>query len=206
MATIGDDMTRPARGVRPMAEWERFATALFVAAGLDAAKAASVAHYLVLTDAMGRYTHGLAQCPAYLAELASGSMTKDGAPETVRDTGATLVWDGHYLPGLWLMERALDAAFARLPQHGVVTFAMRRSHHIGCLAALAKYATDRGCYVMIASSAPQSRVVAPLGGKQGLFSPDPFAIGFPAGASPVLFDACASLTSSSMTRTKGRPA
>jgi LDH2 family malate/lactate/ureidoglycolate dehydrogenase len=202
VAFVGDGTTSAGPVVRPMAEWESFATALFIAAGLDEAKAASVARYLVLTDAMGRHTHGLAQCPAYLAELASGTMTKDGMPEMVRDTGATFVWDGRYLPGLWLMEAALEASFERLPQYGVVTFAMRRSHHIGCLAALAKYATDRGCYVMIASSAPQSRVVAPFGGKQGLFSPDPFAIGFPAGASPVLFDACASLTSTSMTRTK----
>lgn len=202
MAFVGGGTTSAGPVVRPMAEWERFAIALFLAAGLGEEKAASVARYLVLTDAMGRHTHGLAQCPAYLGELASGSMTKEGMPETVRDTGATFVWDGRYLPGLWLMETALEASFERLPQHGVVTFAMRRSHHIGCLAALAKYATDRGCYVMIASSAPQSRVVAPFGGKQGLFSPDPFAIGFPAGASPVLFDACASLTSTSMTRAK----
>jgi L-lactate dehydrogenase len=161
-----------------------------------------VARLLVLTDAMGRHTHGLAQCPAYLADLGSGAMTKEGSPDVIRDTGATLVWDGRYLPGLWLMESALEMVFARLPQHGVVTFAMRRSHHIGCLAALAKYATDRGCYVMIASSAPQSKVVAPFGSPQALFSPDPFAIGFPAGESPVLFDACASLTSSSMMRAK----
>ncbi|WP_082540721.1 Ldh family oxidoreductase [Pseudolabrys sp. Root1462] len=187
---------------RSVAEWERFAASLFAAAGLAADKAASVARLLVLTDAMGRGTHGLAQCPAYLDELAGGGMSKEGEPEIVRDTGATIVWDGRYLPGLWLMEKALETAFARIEAHGVVTFAMRRSHHIGCLAALAKYATDRGCYIMLASSGPHTKFVAPFGGRQGLFSPDPFAIGFPAGASPVLFDACASLTTVSMTRTK----
>jgi len=187
---------------RSMAEWERFAASLFAAAGLAPDKAASVARLLVLTDAMGRGTHGLAQGPAYLDALANGGMNKDGEPEIVRDTGPTIVWDGRYLPGLWLMERALEAAFARIAEHGVVTFAMRRSHHIGCLAALAKYATDRGCYVMLASSGPHTKFVAPFGGRQGLFSPDPFAIGFPAGASPVLFDACASLTTVSMTRAK----
>lgn len=190
------------RVTRSVAEWERFAASLFAAAGLAPDKAVSVARLLVLTDAMGRATHGLAQCPAYLDALANGGMNKDGEPEIVRDTGPTIVWDGRYLPGLWLMERALEAAFARIAEHGVVTFAMRRSHHIGCLAALAKYATDRDCYVMLASSGPHTKFVAPFGGRQGLFSPDPFAIGFPAGASPVLFDACASLTTVSMTRAK----
>lgn len=187
---------------RSVADWQRFAQSLFVAAGLEDGKAGAVARLLVLTDAIGRQTHGLAQCSAYLEELASGGMTKDGEPEIVRDTGPTIVWDGRYLPGLWLMDRALEAAFARIADHGVVTFAMRRSHHVGCLAALAKYATDRGCYIMLASSGPHTKFVAPFGGREGLFSPDPFAIGFPAGASPVLFDACASLTTVSMTRAK----
>lgn len=188
--------------VRSMAEWQSLAAALFEAAGLDTDKALAVARVLVLTDALGRRTHGLAQAPAYLKEIGGGGMTKTGEPEIVRDTGATFAWDGGYRPGLWLMERALDSALARVAEHGVVTFAMRRSHHIGCLAALAKYATDRGCYVMLASSGPHTKFVAPFGGKQGLFSPNPFAIGFPAGDSPVLFDACASLTTVSMTREK----
>ena len=55
--------------------WERYATGLFTAAGLEADKAASTARLLVLTDMMGRRTHGLAQCAAYLDELSSGGMT-----------------------------------------------------------------------------------------------------------------------------------
>ena len=178
------------------------AARLFEAAGLDADKARCVSRLLVLTDMMGRTTHGLAQVPPYLEQLASGDMTASGAPETIRDTGATLVWDGRYLPGLWLMDRALDAAMARVAEHGVVTFSMRRSHHIGCLAALAKQAADRGYFVTIASSGPHTKFVAPFGGKEGLFSPNPFAFGFPTSAFPVLIDTCASLTTVSMTREK----
>lgn len=53
---------------------------------------------------------------------------------------------------------------------------------------------------MLASSGPHSRIVAPFGGKQALFSPNPFAFGFPAGSSPVLVDISASITAVSMTR------
>lgn len=183
-------------------ELAALAARLFSAAGMDADKAASVADLLLLTDMMGRATHGLAQCPAYLGELVNGRMTGDGEPETVRDTGATLVWDGGYRPGLWLMRRALELGFERLPEHGVFSFAMRRSHHIGCLAAIAKQATDRGYYAMIASSGPHTKVVAPFGGKEGLFSPNPFAFAFPTSHFPVLVDTCASLTTVSMTRQK----
>lgn len=186
----------------PLAEWREFAARLFVAAGLDADKAETVARLLVLTDAIGRATHGLAQVGAYLDELASGGMTKTGAPQTLVDRGATVVWDGGYRPGLWLMDEATSLCLDRVAAHGVITFAMRRSHHIGCLATLAKRAADAGCFVTVASSGPHTKVVAPYGGREGLFSPDPFAFGFPAGAHPVLFDGCASITSVSMTREK----
>jgi L-lactate dehydrogenase len=151
---------------------------------------------------LGRKTHGLAQAPAYLDQLAKGAMTRSGSPGVIRDTGPTIVWDGRYLPGLWLMDRALELGFERLPRHGVVSFAMRHSHHIGCLAALAKQATDRSFYVFIASSGPHTKAVAPFGGKAGLFSPNPFAIGFPTRGIPVLVDICASLTTISTVREK----
>jgi LDH2 family malate/lactate/ureidoglycolate dehydrogenase len=192
----------PATIHRPHDQLATFAAHLFAAAGMDDEKAACVADLLILTDLMGRPTHGLAQCGAYLDELAKGGMRATGVPETIRDTGGTLVWDGDYLPGLWLMQRALSIGFERVREHGVFTFAMRRSHHIGCLAALARQATDRGLYAMIASSGPHTKAVAPFGGKEGLFSPNPFAFAFPTSHFPVLIDTCASLTTVSMTRQK----
>jgi LDH2 family malate/lactate/ureidoglycolate dehydrogenase len=186
----------------PSEELQSFAAPLFVAAGLDAEKAASVARLLILTDMMGRPTHGLAQCEAYLDEIEHGQMTCAGEPEVVRDGGGTVVWDGGYRPGLWLVDRAIALGIERVRAHGVFTCAIRRSHHIGCLAALAKSATDRGLFVTLASSGPHSKIVAPYGGKRPLFSPNPFAIGFPASRHPVLVDICASITTVSMTREK----
>ena len=129
-------------------------------------------------------------------------MSGSGVPEIVRDTGGTVVWDGHYLPGLWLMDQAVQLGLDRVAEHGVFTLSMRRSHHIGCLAAYAKRAADRGLIAILASSGPHTKSVAPFGGREGLFSPNPFAIGFPTKREPVLVDICASLTTVSMTREK----
>ncbi len=175
---------------------------LFAAAGLNDERAESIARLLVLTDMMGRHTHGLAQCKNYIDQLARGDMTAGGDYTVVKDTGATIVWDGDYLPGLWLVEQAMKVAFERLPAHGVVTCSIRRSHHIGCLAALLKQATDRGYFAMLLSSGPHGKYVAPYGGTQALFSPNPIGIGFPASAFPVLIDTSASITTVSMTREK----
>jgi LDH2 family malate/lactate/ureidoglycolate dehydrogenase len=156
----------------------------------------------VLTDMVGRPTHGVALCPLYVEQLEKGLMTRDGEPEWVKETGPTVVWDGRYLPGLWLVERALDESFRRVAAHGVVTFAMRRSHHIACLAALVKQATDRGLVAILASSDPAFGFVAPFGGKEPLLTPNPFAIGYAGSHGPVLVDISSSITTVSMARQK----
>ena len=179
-----------------------FASQLLTSAGLPADKAATVARLLVLTDMMQRHTHGVALCPLYIDQLQKNLMGTTGVPEVVRDTGSTIVWDGAYLPGLWLVDRALGTAFDRVAQHGVVTVAMRRSHHIACLAALVKQATDRGLVAILATSDPGGKFVAPFGGRDPVLTPNPFAIGYPGTSAPVLVDICASITTVSMARTK----
>jgi len=179
-----------------------FAASLLSAAGMDDEKARTVARLLVLTDMMARRTHGLAIVPLYIDDIRKGAMQVRGEPEVVKDTGATLLWDGAYLPGLWLVNRAIDMAIARIAEQGVVTVSIRRSHHIGCLAALVKQAADRGFVAIIANSDPAGQRVAPYGGTEPLLTPNPFAIGYPGPNHPVLIDICASITTVSMTRQK----
>lgn len=186
----------------PVEPLTRFAGDLLAAAGLEAEKARTVARLLVLTDMLGRRTHGVALCPLYVDQLEAGLMTSHGEPECVRDGGAVVVWDGNYLPGLWLVHEALGIALDRVKEHGVVTFAMRRSHHIACLATLVKEATDRGCVAILATSDPAFGFVAPYGGREPLLTPNPFAIGYPASRAPVLVDISASITTVSMARQK----
>src|SRR4051794_29631653 len=125
-------------------------------------------------------------------------MAGRGEPEVLKDTGSTIVWDGQYLPGLWLVEQAMQIAFDRVPKQGVVTSAMRRSHHIACLAALVKLAVDRGFVAILSTSDPAFGFVAPYGGREPLMTPNPFAIGYPGRQTPVLVDICASITTVSM--------
>ena len=179
-----------------------FATALFTKAGMDEDKAATVARLMVLTDMMGRRTHGLAMAPLYLAEIRKGTMRVTGRPHVVKEAGASQVWDGDYLPGLWLVNEAIQVAMPHAAASGVATIAIRKSHHIGCLAALAKQAADKGFVAIIANSDPSGKRVAPYGGTEALFTPNPFAVGYPIDDHPVLVDMCASITTTSMTRQK----
>ncbi len=176
-----------------------FATRLLRAAGLDQDKAHTVADILVEGDLMGHTTHGLAQLPGYLGELESGSMTKDGEPEVIADFPAALTWHGRRLPGPWLVMQAMKEASRRAATQGTCTVVIRRSHHIACLAAYLKRATDQGLVMQLLSSDANSASVAPFGGLDAVFTPNPIAMGFPTNQLPVLVDISASITTNGLT-------
>lgn len=176
-----------------------FASRLFEAAGLNQDKAVTVAKVLVEGDLMGHTTHGLALAPPYLRDAMSGSMTTEGEPAVISDHGGALCWDGQRLPGPWLVARAIEAAIERVPEHGIAAVAIRRSHHIGCLAAYLERATSRGCMILLTCSDPSEGSVAPFGGLRALFTPDPIAIGVPTEGDPILIDISASITTNGMT-------
>ncbi len=173
-------------------------------AGLAADKAAAVAEILLEGDLLGHSTHGLALLGPYLGEIEKGAMTRDGEPETVADHGSTLTWDGRYLPGPWLVCRALEAAIERAPAHKVVTVVIRRASHIACLAAYLKRATDRGLMMILMCSDPSVRSVAPFGAATPLYTPNPMAFGWPTEGDPVLIDISASMTTNGLTGRRHR--
>jgi LDH2 family malate/lactate/ureidoglycolate dehydrogenase len=186
----------------PIARLEQFAGELLAAAGMEDDKAALTANLLVLTDALGRRTHGLSMLPLYLAEIARGTMTCTGTPEVVTERGVVALWDGRYLPGQYVIAQAIDWAAPRAAENGIAAVTVRRSHHIGCLAALALRAVQQGFVALLFNSDPAGARVAPYGGREALFTPDPWAIGYPGKPNPVLMDTCASITTTSMTRQK----
>ena len=172
----------------PAPNLRRFAQELLVASGLAEDRAATVAEVLLEGDLLGHTTHGLALLPRYLQALDEGSMAKDGEPLVVADHGSALTWDGRYLPGPWLVRRAIRTARERLAQHPAVTVVIRRSHHIGCLQAYLKPVTDAGLMIVLSCSDPASRTVTPHGGAAPRLSPNPIAAGIPTGDEPILID------------------
>lgn len=192
------EVAEPPRAAYAVDALRGFAAALFRKAGLDGDKPEVSAEVLVEADIMGHTTHGLALLPRYLQEIGSGSMAATGDPTTVSDRGACVCWDGRRLPGVWLTAKAVDLAIERVEQFGTVSVAIGNSHHLGCLAAYLPRATDRGFLAIVSSSDPSQRTVAPFGGRQPLFTPNPIAVGIPTGDDPLLIDVSASITTNNM--------
>lgn len=181
-----------------------FARSLAIAAGLPEPRASVMAEILVEADMMGRSTHGIEQLDWYLRDLVDGVMNKTGEPSVVADRGAALTWDGHYLPGSWLIAQAMEAAFERIEEHPIATVVIRDSHHVGFHAAYLRRATKRGLAMLLFDTNPYFDTVAPYGGRKGVFSPTPVSYGFPTDRDPILVDFALSSTSLTATERAAR--
>jgi LDH2 family malate/lactate/ureidoglycolate dehydrogenase len=177
-----------------------FAKSLLEKLDLSSERAAVVADILVEGDLMGHTTHGLQLLASYLRELDQGGMAATGEPKVLQDRGEAVTWDGRYLPGPWLVTSAMDLALERIASHPVMTVVIRRSHHIACLQAYLKRATDRGMVMLLMSSDPSCGSVAPFGGCTPVYTPNPIAAGFPSDGDPILIDISASTTTNGLTQ------
>ncbi|HEX8012660.1 MAG TPA: Ldh family oxidoreductase [Casimicrobiaceae bacterium] len=172
-----------------------FALALLERAGVRGDIARDVADVLLDGDLLGHTTHGLALLAPYLDELKHDRMTKSGEPTVLSRRPAAETWDGNRLPGPWLVLRALEAGATMARATGTGSLAIRRSHHIACLAAYLKRATDAGLVAIIQSSDPTVAAVAPHGGLTPFITPNPIAAGLPTSGEPILVDVSTSITS-----------
>ena len=180
-------------------ELTTFTEQLFIGAGLPPEKADIVAPLLVEADLMGHTTHGLQLAPGYLKAIGDGGMIANGQPEVISDRGPVISWDGRRLSGVWLTATAIDLAVERARLYGTCTIAIRRSHHIACLAAFLQRATDHGMMITLASSDPSVASVAPFNGTKAVFTPNPIAVGIPTSGDPILIDISASITTNGLT-------
>jgi LDH2 family malate/lactate/ureidoglycolate dehydrogenase len=176
------------------ARWREWATRVLETAGLPSEPARSVAAGLVEGDLYGHSTHGLALLSDYVEELESGAMERHGAPEIVADAGAIAVWDGRRLPGVWTTQLAVAESIRRAEKLGLGGVAIRRSHHIACLAAFLEEPARKGYLILVISSDPSARHVAPYGGLKPVMTPNPIAAGIPRDPDPILIDVSMSTT------------
>ena len=177
---------------------QAFAAGVLETAGMPGDKAAVVAEGLVEADLYGHTTHGLALLAEYVEEVESGEMAVDGEPEVIASLGASACWDARRLPGIWVTARAVSEASALADALGIGAVAVRRSHHIGCLASFIEAPARRGHLVLVLCSDPSDAMVAPFGGTTPVMTPNPLAAGIPTGGDPILLDVSTSITTAGL--------
>lgn len=175
-----------------------FATSLLDKAGMDHDKSRVIADILIEGDLLGHDTHGLQLLASYLADIEKGELATSGQPRVVADLPAAVTWDGNRLPGTWLTAQAVDLACERAQTYGTCTVVISRGHHIACLQAYLKRATDKGMMVLIVASAQELQTVAPHGARAAVLTPNPIAAGWPTDSGPVMIDVSMSITTNGM--------
>jgi L-lactate dehydrogenase len=175
-----------------------FACRALAARGLTPEMAQAVAGALLEADLLGHHTHGLILLGDYLEEIENGDMIVTGEPTVLADHAAVATWDARRLPGLWTTSRAISEATRRAEKFGMGAIALRRSHHIGCLASFLEAPARQGYVVLIFSSDPSDAHVAPYGAVTPVLTPNPIAAGIPAEPDPVLIDVSTSITTAAM--------
>lgn len=174
------------------------AKALCVKSGMNEASAVDVATVLTEGDLLGHDTHGLMLLKPYLNAVKKGDMQGDGEIKELSSRPAIANWDGNFLAGPHLTLRAIDAASSMAKKYGTGQVVIRRSSHIGALAAYLEKPARDGLLVQIVCSDPSVTGVAPYGGTEPLFTPNPMAWGIPTSNDPVMIDISASTTTVGM--------
>ena len=166
--------------------------------GLDKEKAEANARILLEGELLGHTTHGLALVKPYFDELDAGHFERSGTYEVLNQTNTTENWDGNYLSGIWLTERAIEKGIGIAKKEGLGTVVIQRSHHIACLAAYLEKVARQNLLVIIACSDPKNKTVAPFGGKIPIYSPNPLAMGIPTETDPIMIDVSMSTTANAV--------
>jgi L-lactate dehydrogenase len=184
-----------------------FAVTALEKAGMPEEAALATARGLVEADLYGHTTHGLQLLGEYIEEIENGTMAIDGRPQSIADSGAVACWDARRLPGLWTTSLAVTEATRRAERFGIGAIALRRSHHIACLAAFLEEPAREGYLILVLSSDPGESRVVPFGGLTPVLMPDPIAAGIPRRPDPILIDVSTSITTMGMvgrSRNEGR--
>jgi len=165
-------------------ELTALATDALRASGASESQARAAAKNLVIADAQGLATHGVARVPTYCAHLRSGRARGDAVPRVIRDSGAACLIDADVGLGFQACEMALSEALTRAKSHGIGFAGVTNSHHCGALGVLLEPIAARGMVALAFSTAPAA--ISPWGGKRALYGTNPVAAVFPRRSAPPL--------------------
>ena len=171
-----------------------FIEKLFTVEGLSEERARVVARGFLEADLLGFSSHGLAKIEDNLNWLRNSETAATGEPIVLTDRPALANWDGHRLPGHWIMHLAIRHAIERARVHGIFSMTLRRCQHVACLASALIPVAEAELVALMMVSSPEEAFVSPFGGSQRLFSNNPVAFTAPTSTGPILFDVSMAIT------------
>jgi (2R)-3-sulfolactate dehydrogenase (NADP+) len=163
-----------------------------VAAALERARAspamaASTARALVLAQAQGLASHGLARVAQYAAHLHTGRVDGQAEPRLLTARGGAALVDAQDGLAFPACDLAVAQAIQRARDFGVAFVGVTRSHHGGVMADHLRPVAEAGLVGLAFANSPAAMPAA--GGRHPIFGTNPLAAAFARrGGPPLLVD------------------
>lgn len=165
-------------------------SAIFHAAGCQAAEAERIATHLVEANLVGHDSHGAIRIASYIAWLRAGKVLADRTINVVFENDVIAVVDGQFGFGQTIGAQAMQLAIEKSARHGVAVVALRNSGHLGRIGDWPLMAARAGKLSLhFVNTSGAGILVAPFGGINRRLSANPIAAGIPvAGGAPIVLD------------------
>jgi (2R)-3-sulfolactate dehydrogenase (NADP+) len=146
-------------------------------AGASTSMAASTARALVLAEAQGLSSHGLARVAQYAAHLRNGRVDGQAVPRLQTARGGAAVVDAQDGLAFPACDLAVAEAIQRARDFGVAFVGVTRSHHGGVMADHLRPVVEAGLVGLAFANSPSAMPAA--GGRHPIFGTNPLAAAFP---------------------------
>jgi LDH2 family malate/lactate/ureidoglycolate dehydrogenase len=176
-------VTRESSERIPPARIESFLAGAFIAAGLPAADAQTLAHLMVEADLRGSDTHGVIRLPLYVRRIRGGGVNAKPNIRVVSDRPSAALIDGDNGMGHLVMKRAAEIAIEKAKATGIGWVGARMSNHAGPASLYVAMPLKHdmiGLYFAVGSN----NHLPPWGGSESLLGTNPMAVAVPAGDEP----------------------
>ena len=156
-----------------------YTAAILRGAGMTEEGARIAASVLVMSDARGIESHGVARLPQYVKLIDAGVLDPAAEPEVERESASTALVNGHNGMGQVAGDYAMRLAIAKARAHDVAAVAVRNSNHYGIAGYYAILALEHDLIgLSLTNSSP---LVAPTGGRHAMVGTNPIAVAVPTG-------------------------
>ncbi len=167
----------------PAGDLEVFIGRAFVAAGVPATDAETLAQLMVEADLRGSDTHGVIRLPLYVRRIRAGGVNPKPAIRIVSDRPSAALIDGDNGMGHLVMRRAAEIAIEKAKATGVGWVGARMSNHAGPAALYVTMPLRHdmiGLYFAVGSN----NHLPPWGGSESLLGTNPMAVAVPTDREP----------------------
>jgi len=188
----------------PAAGLESFIARAFVAVGIAAAEAKSIAELMTRADLMGADGHGVFRLPQYIRRIKGGAVNVQPRIRIEREAAGMALVNGDNGMGHLVMKFATEKAIEKAKTAGVAWVGVQHSNHAGpaSLYASMPMAHDMiGLYLAVGNA----NHLPAWGGIDMLLSTNPIAVGVPAGTeAPVVLDMATTVAAYGKVKTKAQ--